>query len=298
VFLDLKPESLWNLEVIGTYHGQKRATGQGIDIGIVDTGIDYMHPQLKSKFGDVKGYDFVEEDLDPMDKEGHGTHVSGTACSDDYGVSLESRLFAVRVLDEEGYGPESDVIAGIEWCIKNNIDVVNMSLGSAHASRAFEAICCKAYDQGIVLVAAAGNEGYGPSYPASFDESVISVAATDHQNKHAPFSNIWETNDISAPGVGIMSCFPGGRYTSLSGTSMATPHVTGTIALAMSLFKQDSYEIEQVLGKTAQHLKSDSNYRNSWVFGEGLVRVDRLIDNLMANRKIRNAFRKGIHSRR
>lgn len=298
VYHNLKVDSLWNLRDIGAYEAQKQIAGKDVDIAIVDTGIDYNHPQLSSRFGDVKGYDFVDGDYDPMDKEGHGTHVSGTACSRNYGVSLESRLFGVRVLDENGSGSESDVIAGIEWCVKNNIDVINMSLGSTNASRAFESICNLAYDKGVIIVAAAGNESYGPSYPAAFDESVIAVAAIDQYNEHAEFSNIWQTNDISAPGVGIMSCYPEGGYRILNGTSMATPHVTGTIALALSLFKQDPYQIEDSLNRTAQPLESDWDYDNSWVFGSGLIRADKLIANIINDNRIRKAFRKNLYSNR
>ena len=292
VYLDLKVQSLWNLRTIGAYDAQKLSTGSGINIGIIDTGTDYNHPQLRSRFEDLKGYDFVDESFDPMDKEGHGTHVSGTACSQDYGVSLESTLYAVRVLDENGAGFESDVIAGVEWCIKNNIDVVNMSLGSRDASRAFEQICKLAYQNGVLLVAAAGNEGHGPSYPASFDEYVIAVAAIDKNDEHADFSNIWETNDISAPGVGIMSCYPGGGYRILDGTSMATPHETGAAALAMALALADLEYLELLMDQTAEHLDYDGNDENSWVFGSGKLRVDRLVNKILYDKRFRNGLKK------
>lgn len=292
VYLDLKVQSLWNLRNIGAYGAQGISTGDGVKIGIIDTGIDYNHPQLRANFGEQKGYDFVEDNPDPMDEEGHGTHVSGTACSKEYGVSLESRLYAVRVLDEDGAGFDSDIIAGIEWCIKNNIDVANMSLGSRDASRAFEEICRIAYQHGLLLVAAAGNESYGPSYPAAFDEYVIAVAAVDNANRHAGFSNIWKTNDISAPGVRIMSCYLGGGYQMLDGTSMATPHVTGTIALALAMFKQDPQILELVMDETAQHLNYGGNYDNSWVFGSGLIRADKLLNKIVNDARFRNIIRR------
>lgn len=292
VYLDLKIESLWNLRDIGVYDAQKISTGSGVNIAIIDTGSDYRHPQLRDRFGDLKGYDFVENDFDPMDRDGHGTHVSGTACSQDYGVSLESRLFAVRVLDENGTGFESDIIAGIEWCVKNNMDVANMSLGSSDASEAFEEICGVAYQSGLLIAAAAGNESYGPSYPASFEEYVIAVAAVDKGNEHADFSNVWKTNDISAPGVGIMSCYMGGGYQILDGTSMATPHVTGTIALALSMFNQDSKGLEVLIDQTAQALYSGGNYSDEWVFGSGLIRADKLLSRIVNDARFKNATRK------
>lgn len=291
VYLDLKIDSLWNLQNIGAYKAHEISTGEGVNIAVIDTGCDFHHPQLRNKFGSTKGHDFVDNDSYPMDKEGHGTHVSGTACSDDYGVSLDSRLYAVRVLDEDGSGFESDVVAGIEWCVKHNMDVANMSLGSRGASRALEHICKVAYSNGVLLVAAAGNESYGPSYPAAFEESVIAVAAVDRANRHAGFSNIWKTNDISAPGVNIMSCWLGGGYTIASGTSMASPHVTGAIALALGIFYQNPGLLEDYLNSTAQHLNSSSDYDDSWVFGAGLIRADKLMNKIVNDSRFSSVIR-------
>lgn len=291
IYLELKVESLWNLRNIGAYDAHQLSTGNGTKIGIIDTGADYNHSQLRHLFGAKKGYNFVDNDSDPMDGDGHGTHVSGTACSKDYGVSLESRLYSIRVLDDEGYGFESDVIAGVEWCINNDIDVANMSLGSRDASKAFEQICQVAYNKRLLLVAAAGNERYGPSYPAAFDESVIAVAATNRLNKHAGFSNIYETNDISAPGVGIMSCFPGDKYRMWDGTSMATPHVTGTIALALSMFKKNPKLLEDYIDQTAEQLENNSNYDDQWVFGSGLVRADHLLQKIVNDKRFARAIK-------
>lgn len=277
VFYSVDFDTMWNLENIGAYEAQKISRGEGVEIAIIDTGIDYTHPDIAPNVGDDKGYDFVRNSKDPMDMDGHGTHVAGTSCSQNCGVSLDSRLYGIRVLDENGSGYESDIIAGIDYCIMKGYDVANMSLGSDNASRAFEAICRQAYQKGLVLVAAAGNEEYGPEYPAAFDESVIAVAAVDSDNEHAYFSNVWETNDISAPGVNILSCRMGGGYTSMDGTSMATPHVTGTVALALSLFKKDPAMLIDYIGETAQELDYDGSYDNSWVFGSGLIRADRLL---------------------
>ncbi len=291
VYHSLEFSSLWNLRNIGVYGAHKISTGSNISIGIIDTGIDYNHPELRSNFGKSKGVDLVNLDSNPMDEEGHGTHVAGTSCSNNYGVSLDSTLYAVRVLNEYGSGSEADVIAGVEWCIKNEIDVMNMSLGSRDASRAFEDICRLAYNNGHFVVAAAGNERYGPSYPASFDESVIAVAAVNQANQHADFSNICETNDISAPGVDIMSCYPGGGSAILSGTSMATPHITGTIALALSVY--NDMDLEQIMEDTADHLDSERDYDNQWIFGSGLVRADHLLEQLTKS----SVFQKTLHNK-
>jgi subtilisin family serine protease len=106
---------------------------------------------------------------------------------------------------------------------------------------------------------------------------VIGVAAVDCDNEHADFSNVWETNDISAPGVNIISCLMGGGYTAMDGTSMATPHVTGAVALALSLFRKEPGALMDCMGETAQQLEYEGGYDSGWVFGSGLVRADRLL---------------------
>lgn len=259
----------WNLENIGAYEAWNASMGEGITIAVIDTGIEYSHPELRDRFGSNKGYDFVENSTNPIDRHGHGTHVAGICSSINYGVAPKSSLFAVRVLDENGSGKESDVIAGIEWAIRNNIQIANMSLGSPAASAAFQDICYVAAQNGLVVVAAAGNNGgeYA-SYPAAFGEPVIAVAAVDQQNRRADFSNIFMTNDVSAPGVQVTSAYLNGSYATFSGTSMASPHVAGAAALAMAVSSENVYSL---IERTAISLGSREE------FGAGLVRADRMV---------------------
>ncbi|HLD96783.1 MAG TPA: S8 family peptidase [Candidatus Nanoarchaeia archaeon] len=268
--------SLWNLEAIGAYEAQGYGTGEGVNVAVIDSGVDYSHSQLKGRFGTDKGYDFVKNDNEPMDLNGHGTHVAGTVASMDYGIAAGCRLYAVRVLDENGSGNEADAIAGIEWCIKNRIDVANMSFGGPVASQAFEEICRYAWQQGVLLAAAAGNSGYGANYPAAFGDSVIAVAAVDEALNHPGFSNIYETNDIAAPGVNVVSTYIGESYATLSGTSMASPHVTGSLALALSVAAQDgaAAEMENIMKSKAENLGEQE------VFGSGLIRIDGMAEYL------------------
>lgn len=259
---------LWNLEAIGAYEAQGYGTGEGVNVAIIDSGVDYSHSQLRARFGTDKGYDFVKNDSEPMDKNGHGTHVAGTVASADYGVAAGCRLYAVRVLDENGSGSEADAIAGIEWCIKNGIDVANMSFGGPVASQAFEEICAYAWQQGILLAAAAGNSGYGANYPAAFGDSVIAVAAVDEELNHPGFSNIYETNDIAAPGVNVVSTYIGESYATLSGTSMASPHVAGSLALALSVAAGTAADMEKLMKSKAENLGEQET------FGAGLIRID------------------------
>ncbi len=269
---------LWNLDAIGAYTAQQYGSGEEIKVAIIDSGVDYDHSQLRERFGNDKGYDFVRNDTEPMDENGHGTHVAGIVASSDYGVAPGCRLYAVRVLDANGSGSEADAIAGIEWCIKNNVDVANMSFGGPVASQALEEICILVWQQGILLVAAAGNSGYGANYPAAFGEPVIAVAAVDEELKHPDFSNIYETNDIAAPGVDVVSTYPGESYATMSGTSMASPHVAGSLALAKSVSSGHD-QLEELMKD-----KADS-YNDPEVFGAGLVRVDRMAEYLAGTGK-------------
>ena len=143
-----------------------------------------------------------------------------------------------------------------------------MSWGSQAASRCLEELCYQAAQEGIVLVAAAGNSGYGAAYPASFDDAVISVPAVDRNSNHPDFSNIYETNDLAAPGVDIISCYPGEKYKSLTGTSMAAPHVAGGVALATSL---QIHNVEEKMKTTAKQLGPEE------IFGAGLMQIDKVV---------------------
>jgi subtilisin family serine protease len=282
---------LWNLDAIGLEEALSYSDGQGVKIGIIDTGVDYTHPEIRGRFGSGKGHDFVDG-RDPKDRNGHGTHVAGIAAGIQYGIARGATLYSLRVLDEKGGGSEADVVAALDWAGTNGIDVVNMSLGAPSASSALEDMCNALADEGVLLVAAAGNNGYGANYPAAFGDAVIAVAAVDKQLTHPGFSNIYETNDISAPGVHVTSSYLGG-YRSLSGTSMASPHVAGTLALALSALRRNA-DLEQLMGKTAQELGEHD------VFGAGLVRADSLVgaaagSSLAAyGREIVNVFREVI----
>ncbi|TAL57736.1 MAG: peptidase S8/S53 subtilisin kexin sedolisin, partial [Nanoarchaeota archaeon] len=241
---------------------------------IIDSGIDYEHRELQGRFEGLKGVDLVYGN-DPMDQNGHGTHVAGLAAGNTVGVATGMTIYAIRVLDENGSGSEVTVMEGIEWAMDHGLDIVNMSLGSSYATQAFEELCNVAYKQGMVIVAAAGNEGAKfRSYPAAFGESVIAVAALDEDNNHAYFSNMWETNDISAPGMAVLSSFPGDKYKRLSGTSMASPLAFGSLALAMELTDEPG-SLEHVMKETAFELGfgMDPDEQREW-YGAGLVKAD------------------------
>ncbi len=220
-------------------------TGEGVNIGIIDTGIDIDHPDL-----DVDGgINFVPSGKGPPwartinpgaydDDNGHGTHCAGIVAALDneigvIGVAPGANLWAVKALDSSGSGYVSDIIAAIEWAVQNGMQIVNMSLSADVHVQALKDECDVASAAGVLLVAAAGNDGSTVDYPAAYD-SVIAVSATDSSDSIPYWSNFGPEIDIAAPGVAIYSTYKGGGYDTLSGTSMACPHVVGTLALNLS----------------------------------------------------------------
>ncbi len=225
----------------------KCINGTGINVSIIDTGIDYNHTDLAANY--IGGYDFVNGDDDPMDNAGHGTHVAGTvaAIDNDFGVigaAPAVNIYALKVIGVDGSGSYSDIISALQWAVDNHMDVASMSLGGLVRLKALEDACDSAYESGVVIVAAAGNEGRRKvSYPAAYS-SVIAVAATDYTDTRAGFSNYGPQIELSAPGVGVNSTTMDGGYSgdTWSGTSMATPHVTGAVALLLTTSVPTGYD--------------------------------------------------------
>jgi thermitase len=237
-----------------------------ITIAVLDTGVDYSHPDLAAKY--AGGKDFVNDDNDPADDHGHGTHVAGTAAASVNnltgspgeeegvaGVAPNALFIAGKICDAAGMCPDDAIIAGLLWatgcdvdpCGPRRADVINMSIGGPTPSEAINDAVQTAWNQGALPVAAAGNDGStSPSYPAAYD-NVLSVGASDEDDLRAPFSNYGSWVDVAAPGNVIISTWPMigcagapqvpgdfGCYNYLSGTSMATPHVAGVAAMVLS----------------------------------------------------------------
>lgn len=229
----------WGIDRVGAMQVHPYTKGTGIKVAVIDTGIDSNHPDLSANY--KGGYNFVSDNNYPIDDNGHGTHVAGIIAASDndigvIGVAPEAELYAVKMLDSTGSGYTSDTIAAIQWSVNNGMHVANMSFGSKMSTRSLKSACDAAYNKGLLLIAAAGNSGnvYGTGnnvgYPAKYD-SVIAVAAIDINNNRAWWSSTGSAVELSAPGVNIYSTIPGDRYYSMSGTSMACPHVTGVVAL-------------------------------------------------------------------
>lgn len=227
----------WGIDRINADLVWSTTTADPIKIAIIDTGIDLSHPDLKDN---VKGgINTIRLDKSANDDNGHGTHVAGIigATNNDIGVvgvGPQIDLYAVKALNRNGSGWLSDIIEGIDWAIANGMQVINMSLGSNSDSQSFHDAIIRANLAGIVQVAAAGNDGAAVDYPAAYPE-VIAVSATDSSNTVASWSSRGPEVDLAAPGVSIFSTYKGQSYRTLSGTSMASPHVAGTAALVLSM---------------------------------------------------------------
>ncbi|MDA3843974.1 MAG: S8 family peptidase [Candidatus Kapabacteria bacterium] len=212
-------------------------TGSGVNVAVFDTGIDYNHPDLAAN---VKGgINTINTKKSYKDDNGHGTHVSGTIAALDnsegvVGVAPQANLYGVKVLDRSGSGYLSDIIEGLEWAEVNGIDVINMSLSTDSDIQSFEdAVDYACNSAGIVIVCAAGNDGTTVDYPAAY-ASTIAISAIDSTYAVPYWSNIGKPIDFAAPGVGIKSTWLKGKYNTISGTSMSSPHAAGIAALAVA----------------------------------------------------------------
>lgn len=258
---------LWGLHVTGAEHAWNVANGSGVVVAVVDTGIKEKHVDLKANVwtnageiprnridddgngfvDDVLGWDFIKNKNKVTDRHGHGTHVAGTiaAAGDNaigvVGMAWGARIMTVRGLDERGRGFTSNLVKAIRYAIDNGADVVNNSWGGGGRSQIVDDVVAEATSQGVVVVFAAGNESSGVSTGAA--PGAIAVAATQHDDTRATFSNYGQYVSVAAPGVQVLSTRGasrvggtkvGGKYQLLSGTSMAAPHVAGLIAVLLS----------------------------------------------------------------
>ncbi len=254
------PEQPWGIRRVNAAASwaTPRGQGQGTAVAIIDTGISRSHPDLAGLV--IGGFNA----LDPKkpeawdDDQGHGSHVAGTVAGKRdgkgvVGVAPMAKLYAVKVLDAEGNGGYSSVIAGIEWAVKKGIKVANMSLGADEGSEALKRAITAANKAGLLIVAAAGNGGGPVGFPASYPET-LAVGASDNKDAVAGFSSRGPEVDFIAPGVDVKSVKMEGGWVELSGTSMATPHVAGLAALAVARGASTPAAVRAMLKKAATPL--------------------------------------------
>lgn len=237
----------WGLEAVNI--PMTSLTGAGIKVAVLDTGFDETHPDFAGRLVTKKLFASNSSD---GDVHGHGTHCIGTSCGPlrptqgpRYGVAYEAEIFAGKVLGDDGFGTDRSIIAGIDWAVEQGCQIISMSLGAATRigdlpNDDYERIGQVCLDAGALIIAAAGNESERPDFIAPVGSpanasTIMAVAAVDRDFQPARFScggmNPGQDVDIAAPGVDVLSSLPGGAYDRWSGTSMATPHVSGVAAL-------------------------------------------------------------------
>jgi len=242
----------YGIKMVGAPLEWTETMGKGIKVGIIDTGIDLKHEDLKYRVREVINTTSSNR-KDVTDKNGHGTHVAGIIAAEKNGVGVvgvapESDLYIVKAFKDDGLADFEAIKEGIAWLIEKRVDVINMSFSSKSTLPEYQKIINEAYTRGISLVCAAGNDGYGADlntdtieYPAKFDET-IAVIAVDINERRADFSAVGLRAEIAAAGKNIYSCFPSNKYAVLSGTSMAAPIITGAVAIlqakAMNRYKR------------------------------------------------------------
>ncbi|MEH2243598.1 S8 family peptidase [Nostoc sp.] len=260
----------------------KGYTGKGVVVAVVDTGVDYNHEDLKDNIwtnpkeiagngkdddgngyaDDIHGWNFVDNNNNVLDDNGHGTHVSGTIAGENNnygvtGIAYDAKIMPVKVLDESGSGSYNSISKGIRYAVDNGANVINLSLGGPSTNTTLESAIDYASSKGVIVVMAAGNDGdSSPGYPARYAyKSGIAVGAVDRNNNMPDFSDRSGTKEIAyvtAPGVKVYSSVPNNQYATYSGTSMAAPHVAGVVALMLSAnHNLTDAQVRQIVTETA-----------------------------------------------
>lgn len=272
---------------IDTLRSQYDYTGRGVKVAVIDTGVDKAHPALAQSV--VEAVDFTGEG--PQDLNGHGTHVSCIiACNDATysGVAPGAEIYSAKALHQDGSGTASDILAALDWAMGKKVDIINMSLGgyvSNCGSDVFSQIINQVDEAGFLPVVAAGNSGpnAGTILSPGCAQNALTVGASLEDQSVASFSSVGPTAegvvkpDLVAPGVGITAAFPGGRFATLSGTSMATPHIAGLAAVLLEAKPGTSHDaLKKVMKENAKDLQVDSNIQGSGL-AQGLNAVEVLL---------------------
>ncbi|MBT3222050.1 MAG: S8 family serine peptidase, partial [Proteobacteria bacterium] len=277
----------WNLDDIDVESAWSITDGSGVVVAVVDTGVSLGGEDTPVSV--LQGYDFVDNDTNPNDGDGHGTHVAGTIAQATNngvgvaGVAPGATILPVRVLDDSGNGDSSDIAAGIVWAVDQGAEVINLSLGSDYLSTVEEDACQYASDNGVLVVGASGNSATTDwvVYPAAFD-TVIAVGATDFNRETTEYSNWGPEVELVAPGGDVYADENNDGYvdgvvqeTNASGyfdyefwegTSMAAPHVAATAALLIASGVTDHDEVRTRLQSTATDL-GKSGWDKKYGFG-------------------------------
>ncbi|MDH7512604.1 MAG: S8 family peptidase [Clostridiales bacterium] len=259
-------------------------------IAVIDTGVDLLHPDLKNKIHSA-GRDFINNDFDATDDHGHGTIVASVAAAETNnkegiaGVAWNSKILPVKVMDQKGEGYYSELISGIMWAVANGASVINLSLGGDEVSDSLRNALKYAYDKGVIIVAAAGNDASSVLYPAAYDSYCLAVAATDYKDERKDWSNFGTQVDVAAPGERVVGAVPtwfwgpdSFPYAFGTGTSLATPQVAGLAALLKGLKPWLSVDqVMDVIRYSADDVNSSKNPGKDNYIGFGRINMEKAL---------------------
>lgn len=269
----------WGLRRIGAPTVWEKLKERRVRVGIIDTGITDTHPDLQANIKECTST--LDGNSSFLDDNGHGTHVAGTIGARStrggmVGINPYTDFYIVKAFDRQGSAKLSDIIEGIDWLIRRQVNVINMSFSTAETNNIFSRAIQEAYFRGTVLVAAAGNDGGTNSvnYPAKYSE-VIAVSATDSRDNLASFSSTGPEVDFCAPGVDIKSTWLRSGYKVSSGTSFAAPHIAGAAADLLNYYGPMSPD--QVKGKLASGAVALDGLSEEQQ-GAGIVELTRIIN--------------------
>ncbi len=292
--LDIKPSQGrevidYGVRMLGSPLEWPETMGAGIKVGIIDTGIDLNHEDLKGNIKEYINYTSSNK-KDVADENGHGTHVAGIVAAKRnnigvVGVAPQADLYIAKAFNKNGTAEFDSISKSISWMIEKNVDVINMSFSSDSVNAEYQRLISQANLQGITVVCAAGNEGKGKvrdedtiGYPAKFSET-IAVTAVDINKDATDFSSVGKDAEIAAAGKNIYSCYMNNSYATLSGTSMATPLITGAVAILQAKGKirykrrLTSEEIRLLLHIYSEDLGDSGRDR---IYGYGLFSFGRI----------------------
>ncbi len=273
--------SQWNLSKIRASQAWDTANGSPVTVAVCDTGVDYNHEDLAGQV--IKGYDFINNDNDPMDDNSHGTAVAGIIAGTANnskgvaGIAYGAKILAIKVLSASGPGTDLTVANGITYAADNGAKVINLSLGSTSNSSTEASAVTYAQSKGCIIIASAGNDNSSGSYYPASHPDVIGVAATDSNDAKASFSNYGSYIDVAAPGVSVYTCSMGGGYKTFSGTSAAAPHVAAVTALMISSKPTlSAYDIRSKIVQSVDDLGT-----TGWdsYFGYGRINAEKAVVN-------------------
>ena len=292
--------------------------GQGANVVVINSGVDYCHAELSDRFTLFKGNDCTEPDKEPIDEQGHGTSMASIIAGSLIGVANQATLYSVKIGDKNDFR-SSNLHDAIIWCIKHkdtfDLDILNLSLSMHYYDKTLESLCNEANENGLLVVAAAGNVCQGITFPSAF-QNVLSVGAIDQHSVRYEKSAIAPTVNIVAPGKAIFSAIPSedsgnydDAYALVTGTSAAVAVVSGTLALGIAYLKRCGKRnqipyLRTIIMETTQ-LPSDNvgvladaqrviyNYQLQlynpnlnvqrvlpWIYGNGVLQADRFIKEL------------------